>query len=78
MAGFSGRKYSEGMMVFSLILLIKPTMHPKKPIAQNVLFFFLPLNDTPLTNFPSLALTHPILKKQHTDFITAALADRDS
>lgn len=41
-------------------------------------FFFLPLNDTPLTNFPSLALTHPILKKQHTDFITAALADRDS
>lgn len=52
-------------------------MHPKKPLAQNVLFF-LPLNDTLLTNFPSLALTHPILKKQHNDFITAAQADGDS
>lgn len=39
---------------------------------------FLPLNDTLLTNFPSLALTHPILKKQHNGFITAAQADGDS
>lgn len=51
-------------------------MQPKKPLLQNVLFS--PFNDTLLTNFPSLALTHPILKKQHNDFITAAPADGDS
>lgn len=38
----------------------------------------LPLNGTLLTNFPSAALTHPILKKQRNDFITAAQPDRDS
>lgn len=34
----------------------------------------LALNDTPLTNFPSLALTHPILKKPHDNFMAAAQA----
>lgn len=39
---------------------------------------FSPLNDTLLTNFPLLTLTHPILKKQHNDFITQAPEDGDS
>lgn len=51
-------------------------MHPKLPLLQIALFPLL--NDTLLTNFPLLTLTHPILKKQHNDFITQAPKDRDS
>ena len=37
---------------------------------------FLALNDTLLTNFPSLALTHPVLRKQHTGFINCGTGRR--
>ncbi|CAB1446550.1 unnamed protein product [Pleuronectes platessa] len=49
-------------------------MHPQKPPARNVLFWAL--NDTLLTNFPSLALTHPVPRKQHTGFINCGTGRR--
>lgn len=60
-----------------LILLSKPKTRPKLPLLQIALP--APHSTTPCWPIsPSLSVTHPILKKQHNDFITQTPEDGDS